>query len=76
MERLVGVLAAVVCRLNAHSRCFFVQVANLRLHGQSSRLTHSHACVLQVAVVTAGQEEKQLWTMGKRVVDESEVKNA
>jgi hypothetical protein len=32
--------------------------------------------VLQVAVVTAGQEEKQLWTMGKRVVDESEVKNA
>ena len=66
-------------RVSPHSRCFFVQVVpatNLRLHGQSSRLTHSHACVLQVAVVTAGQEEKQLWTMGKRVVDESEVKNA
>jgi hypothetical protein len=76
----VGVLAAVMCRLNVHSRCFFVQVVpatNPQPHGLSSScLAHSHASVLQVAVVTAGQEEKQLWTMGKRVVDGGEVKNA
>jgi len=27
---------------------------------------------LQVIVISSGQEEKQLWSMGKKVVDEDE----
>jgi hypothetical protein len=66
-----------MCIRDAFSFKLCLTATNLQLHGlPSSCLTHSHASVLQVAVVTAGQEEKQLWTMGKRVVDEGEVKNA